>query len=111
MHIASIDMYLSNRKAGRNTFTHAIAVVTIVNASDVPVSGATVFGHWSNATSNDDSGMTDTDGNVSIYSDEVKNAPNGTNFTFTVDDVVLAGWTYNSNDNIEISDNIDVTNT
>jgi len=111
MHIVGIDMELSNRSAGRNTFTHAIAIVTIVDANKEPVSGATVSGQWSIATYDDDSDVTDTDGNVSIYSDEVKNAPHGTNFTFTVDKVVLTGWTYNSDDNIETSDNVDVTNT
>ena len=100
MHIASIDMDLSNRIAGRNTFTRAIAIVTIVNANDVPVSGATVFGHWSNATSDYDSDVTDTYGNVSIYSDEVKNAPSGTNFTFIVDDVIVNGLAWDREDNI-----------
>jgi subtilisin family serine protease len=87
MHIASIDMDLSNRNAGKNTFTLAIAIVTIVNNEDEPVSGATVSGYWSEATLDYDSGVTDEYGNVSIYSDEVKNAPSGTNFTFTVTSV------------------------
>jgi len=100
MHIASIDMDLSNRPAGRNTFTRAIAIVTIVNNEDEPVSGATVSGHWSNATFDYDSGVTDAYGNVSLYSDEVKNAPPGTNFTFTVDDVIVNGLAWDEEDNI-----------
>jgi hypothetical protein len=49
--------------------------------------------------------MTDTNGNISLYSDEVKNALSGTNFTFTVDNVV-GGLTYIPDGNIEITDNI-----
>jgi hypothetical protein len=64
-----------------------IAIVTIVNNEDEPVSGATVSGYWSKATLDYDSSVTDAYGNVSIYSDEVKNAPSGTNFTFTVTSV------------------------
>jgi serine protease len=105
MHIAGIDMDLSNRRAGRNTFTRAIAIVTIVDANEEPVSGATVSGHWSIATPDFDSDMTDTNGNISLYSDEVKNAPSETNFTFTVD-YVVGELTYNPDDNIETTDNI-----
>ena len=90
MHVASIDMSL--KTAGPNT--NAIALVTIVDATDAPVGGATVEGHWSNATSDTDSGTTDASGQVSLNSDKVKNAPSGTNFTFTVDNVVKDGWTW-----------------
>jgi len=103
MHIAGIDMELSNRSAGRNTFTRAIAIVSIVDANGIPVSGATVSGNWSIATSDLDSDITDTNGNISLYSDEVKNALSGTNFTFTVDNVV-SGLTYNPDGNIETID-------
>jgi hypothetical protein len=105
MHVASIDMSLSNKTAGPNFFTRAIAIVSIVDANGIPVSGATVSGHWSIATYDSDSDMTDTNGNISLYSDEVKNALSGTNFTFTVDNVV-GGLTYNPGGNIEITDNI-----
>ena len=90
MHIVSIDMSL--KTAGPNT--NAIALVTIVDAADAPVGSATVEGHWSNATSDSDSGTTDGSGQVSLNSDKVKNAPSGTNFTFTVDYVVKDGWTW-----------------
>lgn len=92
MHVSSIDMDLSTRKAGKNTFTKALATVTIVDDEGSPVGGATVSGFWIDATSDIDSGVTDSSGKVTLQSDAVKNAPSGTTFTFIVDDVVKSGW-------------------
>ncbi|MCK5711629.1 MAG: PKD domain-containing protein, partial [Hyphomicrobiaceae bacterium] len=86
MYVANIEMSLSTRTAGRNTFTKARATVTIVDASG-NVEGATVYGTWSVATSDTDSGVTESDGKVTLESDELKNA-SGKTFTFTVTDVV-----------------------
>jgi hypothetical protein len=108
MHVASIDMSLDNRSAGPNTFVWAVAGVTIVNDSGSPVEGTTVSGHWSNATSDSDSGVTDGNGLVSLKSDSVKNPPGGTTFTFTVDDVAKDGWTYDPASNVETSGSITV---
>ncbi len=108
MHVHSINMSLGARTAGKNTFTHAEALVTIVDASGTAVAGAAVGGHWSGATTDTDSGITDATGRVLLSSDEVKNALSGTTFTFTVDNVTLAGWTYNSSANVETSDSITV---
>ena len=99
MHVASIDMTLSPRTAGRNSFTRASAAVTIVDASGNPADGATVYGSWSGATSDTESGVTDATGSVILESNEVKNAPSGTTFTFTVDNVTKSGWTYDSTGN------------
>jgi len=104
MHIASIDMSL--KTAGPNT--NAVALVTIVDATGLPVGDATVEGHWSDATSDTDSGLTDVNGAVALDSDKVKNPPSGTVFTFTVDDVSLTGWTYDPAANVETSDSITV---
>ena len=93
MHVASIDMSLSNRTAGKNIFTHATALVTIVNATGVPVENATVHGYWSNATDDVDLDTTNSTGQVSLDSDEVKSA-SGKTFTFTVDDVAKTGWAW-----------------
>ena len=106
MHVHSIDMSLSKRKAGPNIFTHAIAVVTVVNSTGILVEGATVEGHWSNATTDKDSGVTNSTGQVSLDSDEFKNAPDGTNFTITMDSIAKEGWTYDSAANEETSDSI-----
>jgi hypothetical protein len=104
MHVASIDMSL--KTAGPNT--NAIALVTIVDAAGVPVGDATVEGHWSGATSDTDSGLTGASGEVALDSDKIRNPSSGTVFTFTVDDVSLAGWTYEYVANAETSDSITV---
>ena len=90
MHVGSIDM--SFKTAGPNM--NAIATVTIVDENSAPVEGATVSGHWSVATTDTDSGVTDASGQVSFKSDRVKNPPSGTTFTFTVDNVTKEGWAY-----------------
>ena len=97
MHIASIDVSTDTKSAGPNTFTWALATVTVVNGSGNPVSGALVSGTWSNLTSDIDTATTDADGKITVKSDTIKNVY-GT-FTFTVTDVVLAGWIYNDSDN------------
>jgi hypothetical protein len=103
-HIHSIDMSLGTRPSGKkNIYTRSIAQVTILDAASVAVEGATVEGHWTNATGDADSGVTNASGQVTLESDEVKNAPYGTTFTFTVDGVVLAGWTYDPAANVETS--------
>lgn len=108
MYVASIDMALSTRTAGKNKFTKALATVTIFDASNNLVEGATVYGSWSGATSDSDSGVTDTNGNVTLESDSVKNPSNGTTFTFAVDDVVKSTGTYDPSSNIENSDLIEI---
>ncbi len=109
MHVASIDVVLSTRTAGRNKFTKALATVTISDASGNPVEGATVYGSWSGATSDTDSGLTDATGIVTLGSDEVKNAPSETTtFTFTVDEVTRSDGTYDPAANDETSDSIAV---
>ena len=77
MHVSSIEMSTGSRTAGRNTFAWAIARVTIVDASDVPVEGVTVYGHWDGATYDSDSGTTGATGQVSLVSDSVKSPPSG----------------------------------
>jgi fibronectin type 3 domain-containing protein len=102
MHVADIAM--STKVAGKNV--NGIATVTVVDAGGVPVEGATVSGHWSGLTSDSDSGITLADGTVSLSSNKLKN-PSGT-FTFTVDNITKAGWTYDSAANVETSDSITV---
>ncbi len=102
MHVADIDMSLKKKGARVN----AIATVTIVDDSGTPVSGATVYCFWSGATSDNNSGVTDSNGQVTFKSDTLKNPPSGTTFIVTVDNVVKAGWTYNPSANVETSDSI-----
>ena len=68
----------------------AVAKVTIVDESNIPVEGANVYGIWSGLTSDEDSGITDLMGQVLLDSDGVKK-PIGT-YTFTVTDVTKDGY-------------------
>ena len=95
MYIDSIEM--SKETRGKNT--NAIATVTIRDSTDNPVEGATVSGYWSGLTSDSDAGATDVNGEVALKSDRVKDA-SGT-FTFTVNDVIKEGWTYEPSGNNE----------
>lgn len=105
MHIASITMDTGNRTAGRNTFTWALATVSVVDSTGEPVPNAVVSGSWSGITSDSDTSTTNTNGVVTVQSDIVKIA--GT-FTFAVTDVSLTDWTYNNTANVESSDSITV---
>ncbi|MBI2853966.1 MAG: S8 family serine peptidase [Chloroflexi bacterium] len=104
MHVASIAMALkTNRKV-----TSALATVTVVDSSGNPVSGATVYGHWSGATSGNTSGLTGANGAVTFQSSSLRRPPSGTTFTFTVDSIALTGWTYNSGANVVSTASISV---
>ena len=91
MTVASIDMGLKNR----GVFTSATALIKIVDANNnnAPVSGATVSGSWSGLTIDNDSAITDSQGQLTITSDFVKNASGA--YTFNVDSVTKDGWIYN----------------
>ena len=107
MHVANIDMFLQT--LGVNT--NAMAEVTIQDAGNNPVEAATLYGHWENATSDSDSGVSDNNGIVerwSLQSDSIKKAPSGTTFTFVVDNIVKEGWTYDPEANVETQDSITV---
>jgi subtilisin family serine protease len=91
MHVANIDM--SSKAKG--PWVNAIATVKIVDADDSSVEGATVYGSWSDVTSDSDFGITDASGTVSLKSDKVKKPKNEQiTFTFTVDNVTKDGWIY-----------------
>lgn len=94
MSVESIVMSTGNRNAGPNVFVWAIATVTIVTETGDAVEGAIVEGHREGATTDSDSGTTDTNGQVLLQSDNVKNPQSGTTFTFVVDKVTKEGWTW-----------------
>jgi fibronectin type 3 domain-containing protein len=104
MHIKSIAMALKTS----GTYRYATATVTVVNASGKAVSGAKVSGHWSGATSNSGSGSTNSSGQVTLTSNLVRRPPSGTTFTFTVDNIQLSGWTYDSASNVITTNSIKV---
>jgi len=102
MHVDSIEMSLN--KWG--VFTRASALVTVVNSNGVRVEGANVIGEWSEATTDVDSALTDTNGQVLLYSNILKKAPSDTSFTFTVSDVTHSEYSYIATANVETSDSI-----
>lgn len=85
------EITMSLKKAGKNYF--AIAVVTIKDHNNYPVSGATVNGTWSGLASESSSGVTGTDGKIALQSPKARSI--GT-FTFTVD-TVTGPYPYDSN--------------
>jgi thermitase len=104
MHVDSIAMALKTSGA----YKYATATVTVVDADGNPVSGARVSGHWSGATRDSDSGLTNSSGQVSLTSNPVKKPRSGTTFTFTVDNIQLSGWTYDSASNVITTNSIKV---
>ena len=104
MRVSDIEMSLKSR----GPWVNAIAKVTIVDESGIPVESATVSGQWGGVTKDKDSGVTNTNGEVSLKSDKVRNPAGGTTFTFTVGDVAKVGWEYNSTANMKTSDSITV---
>jgi serine protease len=87
IHVSEVSVETISRVAGKNTFVSARAVVTILDSNDAPVEGATVSGYWSGATRDLDSAVTNSTGEVTVYSDEVKYKSGTLTFTFTVNDV------------------------
>ncbi|GAB4577547.1 MAG: hypothetical protein Fur0022_02780 [Anaerolineales bacterium] len=98
MHIASISMAVVS--LGNSRF-RADALITVVDANNQPVSGATVFGEFSGDTSSTVSGLTNGSGQVTLSSTAKKN---GANWTFCVTNVIKTGMTYNPGANVETCD-------
>jgi PKD repeat protein len=86
----------------------AMATVTILDGNDNLVKDATVYGHWSGLTTDEDIGTTNTEGEVILLSNRVKKPESGKYFNFTVDNVVYNNWIYDSDSNTETSDSISV---
>lgn len=101
----STVMYVSNLevttdfsvKAKKHYFVWADAEVTVVDIDGNPVSGAIVTGDWSGLVTATVSGVTDANGVVILTSGQLKN-PEGM-FTFTVTDVTLGSYEYDSSQN------------
>ena len=101
MHISSIVMTVTTR--GKNKY--AEADVYIFNSYNKPLSGATVTGSWSGLTGNTNTGVTNSQGMVTLSSDKVDKSASGT-FTFCVDGVSLDGYIYDPAMNEESCDSI-----
>lgn len=84
--IKDVAVTCTSRTVKKNTLVTAKATVTIVDKNGASVQGATVSGKWSGATTDSDTGVTNADGQVTLYSNEVK-VTNTATFTFTVNNV------------------------
>jgi len=105
MHVGRLLLDWQDGKgtSRKNTVVFAEAMVFIVDARGVPVPGATVSGSWEGATTD---GVTDDTGIARLSSDKIRNPTDGTTFTFVVNDVVLSGWTYKPELNMETGGSI-----
>jgi len=100
MHVDAINM--SSSGSSRNW--RAIAGVVVVDAGGLPVAGATVTGTWTGLVSGSVTGVTGSNGLISLTSPSTK-ISKGT-ITFTVTGVTLSGNSYNSSANLETADSI-----
>ena len=105
MHVSDVQVRATR---GRWSYIHGEAIVTVVDANRKNVAGATVYGHWSGSVSGNVFGQTGTNGKVTFNSIEVYYRggwfSRRLTFTFTVDNIVKTGWTYDKNANIKTSD-------
>lgn len=99
MHVGDIAM--SWVKQGPSY--KAKANVWIVDASGQGVATATVYGTFSGASSSNPSRSTDSSGHAIMDSSKVNG---GGTWTFCVDNVTLAGWTYDGAANVETCDSV-----
>ena len=105
MHVECIDMALVPVWGG--WMHYALATVVVFDNNGVAVEGATVSGHWEEATTGSVSGDTDAAGEVTLQSGTVWRA-SGKTFIFVVDDITKDGWVYDSSANVETSDSVTV---
>lgn len=105
MHVGNITFTSSTRTGGSNAtlYCRVIATTSILDASNVGVKEAMVYGSWSGVYVASVSKTTNGEGLVSFGTDWVAGC--GT-FTFTVNTVVKDAWTYNPAANVETSDSI-----
>ena len=105
MHVSDIQVRATR---GRWFFIHGQATVTVVDANGKHVAGATVYGHWSGSVSGFVFGQTGTNGKVTFNSIEIYYRggyfSRRLTFTFTVDNIIKAGWIYDKSANIKTSD-------
>jgi hypothetical protein len=105
IHVADISVVILNQ--GKNYWGRA--TVTVVDQDDVPVSGAQVDGSWTwnSAGIGTSSGVTDGNGDATVDSSKEK-AASGDVFEFTVTDLTLTGYTYDSGSNVKDSESATV---
>ena len=105
LHVNDITVVIANR--GKNYF--GTATVTVVDQDGNPTSGVEVVGSWSWNSMNLGSGSGVTDGSGTVIMDSPNAKAVSTDvLTFTVTDLVLGGYTYDSASDVESSDSATV---
>lgn len=108
IHVADITIQLSTKAVRSTKYTQALATVKIVDSDGVPVQGVIVSGTWSGATTDKDSGITDSAGSVTLGSNTLRNPRPGTTFTFRVGSISKSDCGYDAESNLETSDSVRV---
>jgi hypothetical protein len=88
LHIGDLD---GSTAASKNTWTASVTV-TVHNASNVPVQGATVSGNWSGGFSGSASCTTTSDGTCKVTTGNLNKSKSSV--TFTVTNVTASGGNY-----------------
>ena len=101
IHVEDISMEL----AYWYFLVRAKATITIYDEEGQPVVGAAVSGIWSNLTFDSDTGVTDSEGRVTVESNNVIVKP-GAEFVFTITGVVKDGCVFDAAANVESGDSI-----
>ncbi|MBL8481507.1 MAG: PKD domain-containing protein [Rhodocyclaceae bacterium] len=94
LHLSALNIsFTTNNAYG----VRATARMTVVNANGTPVKGATVTGVWSGTVSGTGSAVTYSTGVASVTSSQT--TTRGT-MTFTITDITLSGYSYDSLGNV-----------
>ncbi len=113
MHILNVDVQTSSYKWFFYTYVRGVATVTVVDASGNPVPEVKVSGHWSFSISGTPNEWTDSNGEATFHSTPTLYQGWGgwggwfggkLTFTFTVDNLVKDGWTYDKAADVKTSD-------
>ncbi|MCB9134117.1 MAG: choice-of-anchor B family protein [Anaerolineales bacterium] len=94
MHIGDLDGIST---PGTNSRWDAFITITVHDASDNPIAGATVSGVWSNGASGSGSCVTNANGQCTLSKTNLRNNVNA--ITFTVTNVTHASYTYQATSN------------
>lgn len=103
LHVERIDVATVTKGGSPNI--QAKSDTFVFDAFGRPVSGATVRAHWERAATDTFTGATDSSGSVTDYSNSARYF-SGITFTWVVDGVEKAGWTYDQAANKETSDTV-----
>jgi hypothetical protein len=94
MHVGDLD---GSSASARSNRWSATVTITVHDKNENPVVNATVDGSWSGGASGGVSCVTDASGQCDVTKNNIKG--NASNVTFTVNNVMLTGSTYNSGAN------------